>query len=65
MGVFPKKVQGLEINPVAVDYCKAAGIFPVADGAHDACVLDTFLFYQRESVEISQAILSGSDVRKI
>jgi len=53
LGSFPKKVQGLEINPVAVDYCKAAGlhvqlvkddgIFPVADGAYDACVLDNVL----------------------
>jgi len=53
LGSFPKKVQGLEINPVAVDYCKAAGlnvqlvkddgIFPVAKGAYDACVLDNVL----------------------
>jgi len=53
LGSFPKKVQGLEINPIAVDYCKAAGlnvqlvkddgIFPVADGAYDACVLDNVL----------------------
>jgi SAM-dependent methyltransferase len=53
LGSYPKKVQGLEINPVAVDYCKAAGlnvqlvkddgIFPVADGAYDACVLDNVL----------------------
>jgi SAM-dependent methyltransferase len=53
LGSFPKKVQGLEINPVAVDYCKAAGLnvqlvkddenFPVADAAYDACVLDNVL----------------------
>ncbi len=53
LGSFPNKVQGLEINPVAVDYCKAAGlhvqlvkddgIFPVVDGAYDACVLDNVL----------------------
>jgi len=53
LGSFPNKVQGLEINPVAVDYCKAAGlhvqlvkddgIFPVVDGTYDACVLDNVL----------------------
>lgn len=53
LGAFPKKVQGLEINPIAVEYCKAAGlnvqlvkddgIFPVADGAYDACILDNVL----------------------
>jgi len=53
LGTFPRRVQGLEINPVAVEYCKAAGlnvqlikedgIFPVADGAYDACVLDNVL----------------------
>jgi SAM-dependent methyltransferase len=53
LGTFPKRVQGLEINPVAVEYCRAAGLnvhligddgaFPVADGAFDACVLDNVL----------------------
>lgn len=53
LGAFPKRVCGLEINPVAVEYCKAAGLnvqlirddgaFPVADGAFDACVLDNVL----------------------
>lgn len=53
LGSFPTKVQGLEINPRAVEYCKAVGlnvqligedgIFPVADGAFDACVLDNVL----------------------
>ena len=53
LGSFPKHVQGLEINPLAVEYCKAKGldvqlikedgIFPVADGAFDTCVLDNVL----------------------
>jgi len=53
LGAFPKRVQGLEINPVSVEYCRAAGLnvqqigddgaFPVADGAFDACVLDNVL----------------------
>lgn len=53
LGSFPKNVQGLEINPRAVEYCKSAGmnvqlikedgIFPVADGAYDACILDNVL----------------------
>lgn len=53
LGAFPRRVLGLEINPRAVEYCKAAGldvrligddgIFPVADGACDACILDNVL----------------------
>ena len=53
LGAFPKRVRGLEINPRAVEYCKAAGlnvqligadgIFPVAVGAFDACILDNVL----------------------
>ncbi|HEY4696963.1 MAG TPA: methyltransferase domain-containing protein [Gallionella sp.] len=53
LGAFPKRVRGLEINPRAVEYCKAAGLnvqligadgtFPVADGACDACILDNVL----------------------
>lgn len=53
LGSFPKQVQGLEINPHAVEYCKAKGldvqliradeIFPVAGGTFDACVLDNVL----------------------
>lgn len=53
LGAFPKLVRGLEINPHAVKYCKVAGmnvqlikddgVFPVADGAYDACVLDNVL----------------------
>jgi len=53
LGTFPKRVQGLEINPISVEYCRAAGLnvrligddgtFPVADGAFDVCVLDNVL----------------------
>lgn len=53
LGTFPKRMQGLEINPISVEYCRAAGLnvqligddgaFPVADGAFDACVLDNVL----------------------
>jgi SAM-dependent methyltransferase len=53
LGAFPGRVQGLEINPVSVEYCRAAGLnvqligddgaFPVADRAFDACVLDNVL----------------------
>ncbi len=53
LGAFPKRVRGLEINPHAVEYCKAAGldvqligedgIFPVAYGTCDACILDNVL----------------------
>jgi len=53
LGAFPKTVQGLEINPKAVEYCKSIGlnvqliggngVFPVTDGACDVCVLDNVL----------------------
>lgn len=53
LGAFPKQVRGLEINPYAVEYCKAAGLnvnlikvdgaFPIADGEVDVCVLDNVL----------------------
>lgn len=53
LGAFPKHVQGLEINPSAVEFCKAKGlnaqlinadgIFPVADSTFDSCVLDNVL----------------------
>ncbi len=53
LGTFPKRVQGLDINPISVEYCRAAGLnvqligddgaFPVADGAFDACILDNVL----------------------
>jgi SAM-dependent methyltransferase len=53
LGSYPRQVQGLEINPYAVKYCKSAGLnveligeegfFPVADGAYDVCILDNVL----------------------
>jgi len=53
LGAFPNRVRGLEINPHAVEFCKAAGLnvqlirgdgtFPLADGAFDSCVLDNVL----------------------
>lgn len=53
LGAFPKRVSGLEINPVAVAYCRSLGLqvqaiaddgsFPEADGAYDVCVMDNVL----------------------
>jgi SAM-dependent methyltransferase len=53
LGAFSKHVQGLEINPIAVEYCKMAGLnaqlikvdesFPVPDAAFDVCILDNVL----------------------
>lgn len=53
LGTYPGRVDGLEINPLAVEYCRSRGLnarlikvgeaFPVADGAYDACVLDNVL----------------------
>ncbi len=53
LGAFPNRVAGLEINPLAVKHCHAAGLnvqliredgtFPVSDGAFDVCILDNVL----------------------
>lgn len=53
LGTFPNQVRGLEINSIAVEYCRAAGLdvqligddgtFPVSDGMCDVCVLDNVL----------------------
>ena len=53
LGTFPKYAQGLEINPIAVEYCKSLGLnaqlikeseaYPVADDSFDACILDNVL----------------------
>ena len=53
LGTFPKHVSGLEINPVAVAFCRSLGMnvqaiandgsFPEADGAYDVCVMDNVL----------------------
>lgn len=53
IGAFPRQVSGLEINPVAVAYCRAQGMqvqaigndgtFPEANATYDVCVLDNVL----------------------
>lgn len=53
LGSYPGKVRGLEINPMAVEYCQAKGLkvelikegepFPVGDGEFDVCILDNVL----------------------
>jgi SAM-dependent methyltransferase len=53
LGAFPKHVQGLEINPSAVEFCKSRGLnvqlintdgaFPLVDSTIDSCVLDNVL----------------------
>jgi SAM-dependent methyltransferase len=53
LGAFPKHVKGLEINPIAVEYCKSLGlnvdlirddgVFPVPDDSFDTCILDNVL----------------------
>lgn len=58
LGAFPTLVHGLEINPLAVKYTKAAGfnvdligsdgVFPIADAACDVCVLDNVLEHLSE-----------------
>jgi SAM-dependent methyltransferase len=61
LGAFSKNVSGLDINPAAVGYCRslglsaqlidADGIFPVADGAVDVCVLDNVLEHIEEPMQ--------------
>lgn len=53
LGAYSKSVVGLEINPLAVDFCKSKGFaaklidetgcYPAADGEFDACLLDNVL----------------------
>ncbi len=53
LGAFPRQVVGMEINPVAVEYCRSKGLnvelivdgeaFPVPDGQFDTCILDNVL----------------------
>ena len=53
LGAFPKHVSGLEINPASVAYCRSRGlrvqlidddgVFPVANGTVDVCILDNVL----------------------
>lgn len=58
LGAFSKKVYGLEINPLAVEYTKSKGlnvdlidsdgIYPVPDKSFDVCVLDNVLEHLSE-----------------
>ncbi|MGV3581311.1 MAG: class I SAM-dependent methyltransferase [Methylophilus sp.] len=58
LGAFPKSVQGLDINPVAVQHCKSLGLnvnliyvnglFPFSDAEFDVCVLDNVLEHINE-----------------
>lgn len=53
LGAFPKHVQGLEVNPIAAEYCKSKGLnvllinvdgkFPMTDCMFDSCLLDNVL----------------------
>lgn len=64
LGAFPKHVQGLEINPGAVVFCKSKGLnvqlinvdgtFPLVDNTFDVCVLDNVL----EHIEHPQQTLN-------
>jgi SAM-dependent methyltransferase len=64
LGTFPKTVSGLEINPASVEYCLSKGldaqlisddgIYPVADGTVDVCILDNVL----EHIDIPEHTLS-------
>ena len=62
LGAFPSRVLGLEINPFAVEYALSIGlqarliendgIFPVADGSFDSCVLDNVLEHIENPTQI-------------
>lgn len=53
LGAFPKHVEGLEINPSAVEFCRTKGLnvqlinadgtYPFKDSVFDSCVLDNVL----------------------
>jgi SAM-dependent methyltransferase len=63
LGAFSSSVVGLDINPLAVEYCKKRGLnvqlinengsFPVANSSFDACILDNVL----EHIENSKSTL--------
>lgn len=63
LGTFPSRVVGLDINPLAVEYCQKRGLsaqlisengsFPMEDGSFDSCILDNVL----EHIEDAQTIL--------
>lgn len=53
LGTFPKRVAGIDINPLAVEFLKSQGLdvqlitedgsFPLVNGSFDACILDNVL----------------------
>jgi SAM-dependent methyltransferase len=53
LGTFSSQVFGMEINPIAVEYCRRNGLqvqlinddgsFPISDKAFDSCLLDNVL----------------------
>jgi SAM-dependent methyltransferase len=53
LGTFSSKVAGIDINPLAVEYCRRQGLnaqvvnadgsYPFEDGAFDTCILDNVL----------------------
>jgi SAM-dependent methyltransferase len=53
LGAFGKRIQGFDVNSLAVDYCKSLGLnaqliqpdeaFPVNDEVFNACILDNVL----------------------
>jgi SAM-dependent methyltransferase len=63
LGTFPKHVSGLEINPVAVAFCRSLGMkvqaiaedgsFPETNASFDVCVMDNVL----EHIESPQKTL--------
>jgi len=58
LGAFPKHIRGLEINSIAVEYCKSKGMnvdlidtkgeFPVSGETFDVCILDNVLEHIEE-----------------
>ncbi|MAM71954.1 MAG: hypothetical protein CMP91_12510 [Gammaproteobacteria bacterium] len=53
LGAYPSKIIGIDINPIAVDFCKHQGLkaelikedgnYPFNDNSFDVCVLDNVL----------------------
>lgn len=58
LGAYPKRVAGLDINPLSVEYCQAAGLnaqviaddgmFPLPDKSFDVCILDNVMEHIQE-----------------
>jgi SAM-dependent methyltransferase len=63
LGTSPRNVVGLDINPIAIEFCKAKGLraelinengdFPIKESGADVCVLDNVL----EHIEYPKKIL--------